>query len=54
MDSDLVPEEVIDFFIPQEFFTEKQVSSHNITVILPAYNEDVSIGSVFLFVGGVC
>jgi hypothetical protein len=34
------------FLMPQEVFRKRQ--SHNITVILPAYNEEVSIGSVVL------
>jgi hypothetical protein len=33
------------FFMPQEFFRERQVASYNITVILPTYNEKMSIGS---------
>jgi glycosyltransferase involved in cell wall biosynthesis len=34
--------------MPQEVFRERKIASHNITVILPAYNEEVSIGSVVL------
>jgi hypothetical protein len=30
------------------FFREKQMASHNITVIFPAYNEEVPIDSVVL------
>lgn len=36
------------FLMPQEMFRERQKDSHNITIILPAYNEEVSIGSVVL------
>lgn len=36
------------FLMPQGVFREKQTASHNITVILPAYNEEVSIGSIVL------
>ncbi|MHC1756387.1 MAG: glycosyltransferase family 2 protein [Methanosarcina sp.] len=34
--------------MPHEVFREKQITSQNITVILPAYNEEVSIGSIVL------
>lgn len=34
--------------IPHEVFEERHTSSQNITVILPAYNEEVSIGSIVL------
>lgn len=36
------------FPVPKEFFREKQVDNRKIAVILPAYNEEVSIGSVVL------
>jgi glycosyltransferase involved in cell wall biosynthesis len=34
--------------MPHEVLRERQDGSHNITVLLPAYNEEVSIGSVVL------
>ena len=34
--------------MPHGVLREKQAASHNITVLLPAYNEEVSIGSVVL------
>jgi glycosyltransferase involved in cell wall biosynthesis len=34
--------------IPHEVFREKRIISQNITVILPAYNEEMSIGSAVL------
>ncbi|KKH49578.1 glycosyltransferase family 2 protein [Methanosarcina sp. 1.H.A.2.2] len=34
--------------MPHEVLRERQDVSHNITVLLPAYNEEVSIGSVVL------
>ena len=34
--------------MPHRVLREKQAASHNITVLLPAYNEEVSIGSVVL------
>jgi glycosyltransferase involved in cell wall biosynthesis len=36
------------FLMPQEIFRERQATSRNITLILPAYNEEVSVGSVVL------
>jgi len=36
------------FLMPQEVLRETQIASHNITVILPAYNEEVSVGSIVL------
>jgi glycosyltransferase involved in cell wall biosynthesis len=33
---------------PNKGFKERQIASQNITVILPAYNEEMSIGSVIL------
>lgn len=35
-------------FMPQEGFEEGQVDYRNVAVVLPAYNEEVSIGSVVL------
>ena len=37
--------------MPEEVSRKGQVASHNIAVILPAYNEEVSIGSVVLLGG---
>jgi len=34
--------------MPKEVFKERKITSHNVTVILPAYNEEVSVGSVVL------
>ncbi|WP_048138541.1 MULTISPECIES: glycosyltransferase family 2 protein [unclassified Methanosarcina] len=34
--------------MPHEVLTERQAALYNITVLLPAYNEEVSIGSVVL------
>ncbi|MCC4768736.1 glycosyltransferase [Methanosarcina sp. DH2] len=34
--------------MPHEILKERQITSQNITVILPAYNEEVSIGSIVL------
>ena len=36
------------FLMPQEVSRERQTASRNITLILPAYNEEVSVGSVVL------
>lgn len=48
MGTGLVAENSFHSIMPEESFGEKQIDSHNITVILPAYNEEVSIGSVGL------
>jgi glycosyltransferase involved in cell wall biosynthesis len=48
MGAEIVAGNSYRFLMPQEIFREKQTVSHNITVILPAYNEEVSIGSVVL------
>jgi glycosyltransferase involved in cell wall biosynthesis len=34
--------------MPQEVLRERQITSRNITLILPAYNEEVSVGSIVL------
>lgn len=36
------------FLMPQEIFREKQIASHNGTVILPAYNKEVCVESIVL------
>jgi glycosyltransferase involved in cell wall biosynthesis len=36
------------FLMSQKVFRERQTTSRNITLILPAYNEEVSVGSVVL------
>jgi len=48
MSAEVVAGNSYRFLMPQEVFRERQIISHNITVILPAYNEEVSIGSVVL------
>jgi glycosyltransferase involved in cell wall biosynthesis len=34
--------------MPHKVFKERQITSQNITVVLPAYNEEVAIGSIVL------
>ncbi len=48
MGAEVVAENSYRFLMPQKFFRERQADSHNITVILPAYNEEVSIGIIVL------
>lgn len=48
MSAEVVAGNSYRFLMPQEVFRERQTVSHNVTVILPAYNEEVSIGSVVL------
>jgi len=48
MGAEIVVGKSYRFLMPQGVFREKQTTSHNITVILPAYNEEVSIGSIVL------
>lgn len=48
MGAEVVAGDNYRFFMPKEILRDKQIVSRNITVILPAYNEEVSIGSVVL------
>lgn len=48
MNTEQVAENSLCFLMPEEVSREGKVASHNIAVILPAYNEEVSIGSVVL------
>jgi hypothetical protein len=48
MGAEVVAGDSYRFLIPQEILIDRQIASHYITVILPAYNEEVSIGSVVL------
>src|SRR5512145_496431 len=48
MSAELVADNYFRSLTQDGFFKERQIASQNITVILPAYNEEMSIGSVVL------
>jgi glycosyltransferase involved in cell wall biosynthesis len=48
MATEIVAADGYQYLMPKEISREMKTISHNITVILPAYNEEVSIGSIVL------